>query len=757
MALNPPTEYQLLVFWVTLLVVLVTARLLGRLMQRIGQPAVVGELAAGLILGPSVLGAVAPGVTDWLFPADDVQTAMLFTVGWIGVLLLLVATGFETDLSLIRRLGRAATLVSTGSLIVPAAFGLAVGWFIPIAFVGDSTERYIFALFVAAALSISSLPVIAKILSEMGLMRRDFGQLTLAAGMANDVVGWIGLGLIAGLAQAGGVKLDRLAITIVGLIVFFVAAFTIGQRVVDQSLRRVRAGGEQALAGLTVVLITALAFGVVTQWLHVEAVLGAFVAGVILARSRFSDHELIRPLETMTAAVFAPVFFATAGLRVDLGLLADGQTLFWAVVVVIAASVSKFIGSIVGARLSNLSTREGAALGIGLNARGALEIVIATVGLSLGVLNDRSYTVVVLMAMATSIAAPPMLRRVLRNWEGSPEERQRLDLEKQLASNHVVSGGRVLIPTRGGLPSLVAAQVSALTWPDDTEFTLLTVTTNDGRKADVDLTAYRNVLHDRSVNHIEVAGDDIAQAILDEAKLGYRTLIMGAGIHQRTPVESNGGVGRTIVTPLVDDVLSRSPVPVVVVRPPRDSAGRLPWAFTRALIPVNGSRTARGAQEIGAYMGGRLGTHIHHLHVSTDPSTRLESLLGDHGPHTQRARHVLNDAARLATVAGANITAIVEHDTNPARQILESAQELDVDLIAMSGTSRVNSGELLVGQTIEYILDNAEMSVVVALDPVPDSQRKSGANEVELEQPVAQSDLNPPGSPTAAADDAVPA
>ena len=277
MTLNPPTEHQLLVFWVGLLVILVTARILGRLMQRIGQPAVVGELAAGLLLGPSLLGRIAPGVTDWLFPADDVQTAMLFTVGWIGVLLLLVATGFETDLGLIRRLGRAATLVSAGSLIVPAAAGFAVGWLIPVAFVGGDTDRYIFALFIAAALSISSLPVIAKILSEMGLMRRNFGQLTLAAGMANDVIGWIGLGFIAGLAQAGGVKLDKLAFTVIGVTLFFVLAFTVGQRVVDASLRQVRANGDNALAGLTVVLITALSFGVITQWLHVEAVLGAFI------------------------------------------------------------------------------------------------------------------------------------------------------------------------------------------------------------------------------------------------------------------------------------------------------------------------------------------------------------------------------------------------------------------------------------------------------------------------------------------------
>ncbi|NDH87657.1 MAG: hypothetical protein EBY61_03285, partial [Actinobacteria bacterium] len=135
MSLNPPTEHQLLVFWVGLLVILVAARLLGAVMQRIGQPAVIGELAAGLILGPSVLGKLAPDITDWLFPADDVQTGMLFTVGWLGVLFLLVSTGFETDLGLIGRLGRAAVIVSAGSLLVPAIAGFAVGWFLPMAFV----------------------------------------------------------------------------------------------------------------------------------------------------------------------------------------------------------------------------------------------------------------------------------------------------------------------------------------------------------------------------------------------------------------------------------------------------------------------------------------------------------------------------------------------------------------------------------------------------------------------------------------------
>ncbi|MEQ8840440.1 MAG: cation:proton antiporter [Acidimicrobiales bacterium] len=702
MTLNPPTEHQLLVFWVGLLVILVTARVFGLIMQRLGQPSVVGELAAGLVLGPSLLGRVAPDITDWLFPADDVQTGMLFTVGWLGVLLLLVATGFETDLGLIARLGRAATLVSTGSLLVPAVAGVAVGWFIPSVFVGDDTERYIFALFIAAALSISSLPVIAKILTEMGFMRRNFGQLTLAAGMANDVVGWILLGFIAGLAQAGGVQLDKLAFTVIGLLAFFVFAFTVGQRLVDTSLRRVRANGDDALAGMSVVLITALSFGVITQWLHVEAVLGAFVAGVILARSRYSNHRLIRPLEIMTSAIFAPIFFATAGLRVDLGLLSDGETLLWAGIVLLAASLSKFVGSLIGARLSNLPTREGAALGIGLNARGALEIVIATIGLSLGVLNDRSYTVIVLMAMMTSMLAPPLLRRVLRNWDGTPEERRRLDLETQLAANTVVTAGRVLIPTRGGLPSLLAAQVTGLAWPSGAAATLFTV----GDDVQVDLTAHTNVLDGRTSEHTAVPGSEVARAIVDESKLGYDAIVIGAN-----------HVEGAMVTPLIDEILRKAPIPVVVVRAPRHAGGRLPWAFARALVPVNGSRSSRAAQEISSYLSGQIGTHVYQLHVSSDPAGRLETILGGRGVHSNRARNILNDASGLAATAGANATTIVEQASVPGEQILASAEELDTDLIVISGTTRINANELFLGPTVQYVIDNATSSLIVALTP----------------------------------------
>ncbi len=707
MNLNPPSEAQLLVFWVGLLVILVAARALGAVARRVGQPAIVGELAAGLLLGPSILGRVAPDVAGWLFPDDDAQTAMLFTVGWIGVLLLLVVTGFETDLNLIRRLGNAATTVSTGSLVVPAVAGLAVGWLIPTAFVGGDTERYIFALFFAAALSISSLPVIAKILSEMGLMRRDFGQLTLAAGMANDVVGWVGLGFIAGLAQAGEFKLDKLAFTVLGLLVFFVLAFSIGQRVVDSSLRKVRAQGNDPLAGLTVVLVTALAFGVVTQWLHVEAVLGAFLAGVVLARSRYSDHELIRPVETMTAAVFAPIFFATAGLRVDLGLLWDVETFVWTMVVIAAASISKFAGALLGAAVSRLPRREGAALGVGLNARGALEIVIATVGLSLGVLNERSYTVVVIMAMATSMAAPPLLRRVLRNWEGTPDERRRLDLEIQLATNELVTGGRLLIPTRGGVTSLLATQVAALAWPDGSEVTLFT----SGAEGEPDVRPHHNVLHAHDVRDVHVSDEDAVAALLDEARLGYDAIVLGV------PYASDGRLGS-----FADEVLKRSDVPVIVVRAPDRPDGRLPWAFARAVVPTNGGRSSQPAQEIGSYLSARLGTLMHLLHVSPAPVGTLDAIFGEGSPQSRPAQQVVDADARRATTAGATVAPLVAHADNPAATIAETVRELGADLLVLSATSRLHDGELFLGHTVPAVIAEVDDATIV-LAVVPQQVR----------------------------------
>lgn len=207
--LTPLTEHQLLIFWLELALLVAVARGLGALCRRHGQPAVVGELAAGLLLGPSVLGRIAPGALELLLPGDPVQSGLLLAVSWLGVAFLLVVAGFETDLKLLVSLGRGSLTVSLGSLLLPLVGGIGLGLVLPASFLGDSDLRLPFALFFGIALAVSALPVVAKILMDMRLMRRDVGQGTMAAGIANDLVGYLGLGVLAGWSRAGASTRSR--------------------------------------------------------------------------------------------------------------------------------------------------------------------------------------------------------------------------------------------------------------------------------------------------------------------------------------------------------------------------------------------------------------------------------------------------------------------------------------------------------------------------------------------------------------------
>jgi Kef-type K+ transport system membrane component KefB len=516
MTIVSPDEHMMLVFWVDLVVLAVTARLLGALMRRIGQPSVVGELFAGLLLGPSLLGKLLPGVQDWMFPGGVAQSGLIVIVATVGIVMMLIYTGFETDLALIRQLGRAVVLVAGFSVLLPLGLGLGTGALLPQSFVAEQ-GRTLFVLFVGAALAISSLPVIAKILAEMRLTRRNFGQVILAAGMANDVVGWLLLGALAGVARSGSFQPFDLAVTVGAMFAFLIGMLTVGQRGIDLLLRWARAKDSGVGAAFTVTLLVGFAAGAVTQAIGVEAVLGAFVAGIALGRSKYQDGRVVRHLETATMTVFAPVFFATAGLRVDLGVLSQGSTVVWTLVVIAVASVSKFAGAFIGGRLAGFHGKEALALGVGLNARGALEVVIATVGLTLNVLNTQSYTAIVVMAIVTSVAAPPMLRAVGRRWAGTEEEQRRLELEQTHEANVLVQPARLLLPVHPGDCSLVAAKILDLSWPESGDATLVAVDP-DGEEA---LGRVADVFGQREVECEMLRADDPVEAIVQHMRLGF--------------------------------------------------------------------------------------------------------------------------------------------------------------------------------------------------------------------------------------------
>lgn len=713
MNLVAPSEHQLLVFWTQLLVLLLIARLLGQVMRRIGQPAVVGQLGAGLLLGPSVLGQVAPDVLSWLVPDDPLQSGMLFAVSWIGILLLLIETGFETDLALIRRLGKATALVSAGSIVLPLIAGLFVGAALPGVFRGELDDPTVFALFVGAALSISSLAVAGQVLSELRLMRRNFGQITLAAGMANDVVGWVILGIVAALAAAGEIAVGPLAVTVVGIAVLYGGGLTFGQQVVDRVLREVRRRNVNQTGYITVVVLIALVFGVATQVIGAEAVLGAFVAGIIIGRSKFQQPEARETLERITAGLFAPIFFATAGLRVDLGLLADAQVFRWAIVVVAAATATKFVGAYLGAHLAGLPRREGVLLGVGLNPRGTLEIVIATVGLSLGVFNPTSYTVILLMAILNSMAAPPLLRVLARSWHGTDEEQRRLQREESVSHNVMVRSHRLLLPSQGGINSIVAAQVLHFAWLEDVEATVLSVGP-DANEAGVQ--AVVNIFDDRPVSVVRVASEGASDAILGEARLGYGAIGIGA------PESSEGP---WILSPVVDELLNESSIPLVIVRRARNLDRPLPGAFARALVPVSAVPWSRAAQEIAFNLSANIGTEVLLTHVVTPSTTaagdarerRAGTTTQTTDPRSDVSTKLTDRAEAFADELGARARTITRSGASPAEKIIAAAAEEEVDLVVLGANLRRIEGQPFLSALVEQVLEECDATVVVVATP----------------------------------------
>jgi Kef-type K+ transport system membrane component KefB len=416
----PLAADHLLILLVQLALLLLGALLLGRVAARFGLPAVVGELCVGILFGPTLLGQLAPAASDWLIPRTTEQFHLLDAVGQVGVLLLVGIAGIELDFAMVRRHRRAALTIGATGLVVPLGLGIGAGFLVPAALMSDHGDRLVLALFLGVAMCVSAIPVIAKTLADMRLLHRDVGQLTLATSVVDDVVGWLLLSVVAAMA-VGGLGATSFGVLLLSLAGLLVAVFVVGRpvvRAVMRSVARRPEPGPTAAAAVVIVLTCAAA----TQALGFEAVFGAFIGGALIGTSGTTNLARLAPLRTAVLAVFAPLYFATVGLRIDLTALADPVVLATAVGLVAVAVAGKFGGAFLGAMAVRLPKWEAIALGAGMNARGVIQIVVAGVGLKLGVLTTETYSIVILVAIMTSLMAPPVLRFAMRRVEHTAEE-----------------------------------------------------------------------------------------------------------------------------------------------------------------------------------------------------------------------------------------------------------------------------------------------------------------------------------------------
>ena len=411
------TEHDTLVFLLSLAAMLAAARLLGEFARWLGMPLVVGEISAGIALGPTVLGRVAPRAQAWLFPHGTAQS-MIGGYSTIAVVLLLVVVGLEVDLGVLRSRGRSAALTGLLGMVLPFACGVALGFLLPDSDLLDPSRRTTVALLLGVALSISALPVIAKTLLDLGLFNSDVGLMVMASAMIDDLAGWLALSLLLGPVRGSALDLPAFVRTVVLTAIFAGLMLVGGRRVFDAILARVeRAATAASGRVLSLVILLALAGAAATQAIGLHAIFGGFIVGLTVGGSSRINERTRVAIEDFVVNVFAPVFFASIGLRVDFLQAFD---LRLAALVLVLATLPKLIGCTLGARLGGLKWRPAAAVGFGMNARGAMGIVLADLAREAGLLKDQLFVALVLMALLTSLVSGPAMMRLLYGEE--PDE-----------------------------------------------------------------------------------------------------------------------------------------------------------------------------------------------------------------------------------------------------------------------------------------------------------------------------------------------
>ena len=739
-------HHALLLLLIQLCVLLATSRILGELARKFGQPPVIGELAAGVVLGPSILGAIAPGLQRSIFPMDQAQADLLSVVAWLGVISLLIVTGLETDLDLIKRKGKTALLVSLGGIIVPFSSGFGMGWLLPAHTLAHPDHRMVFALFMAVAMSISAVPVIAKVLMDMKLIRRDIGQVTLAAGMTDDTIGWILLSVVASLAAKGSVDGMTVARSVLVAVGFIGLGLTFGRVLVSRILTFIdtRVGGVNAQ--FSTVLVLALGTAAFTHEMGIEAVLGAFVVGILAGQAPRFRGEVGHALETVTAALLAPIFFASAGLKVHLARLAVPEVFLIGVIVLSIACMGKFIGAYLGAWAGGLGHWERLALGSGMNARGAMEIIVATVGLSLGVLTIEMYSIVVMVAIVTSLMAPPLLRWTLSHVKVSADEAERLEREHISSQSFLRSLKRVLLVVSGAPSSLLAGRLTA--WlgkaQKSTEIAVLTpkvqapsgrlgfrkddslIDSGDLEKLTPTIRKQFQAVETAPPTEVRRNGETVSEAVLGEARTGYDLIVMGS--RPRRPVPRTPLLGsavdvatRALFGPAVDPVIRQSPCATLVVEVAAGEGimqqlldGRVP---RKIVVPTIGTDYSKHALEVACGLAVACDAEILLMHViALQEREGPESYLLDRR-HESAARDIAEDMleheAEYGRKLGAKVQTRVVEGLAAQDEIVRLAAAESADLVVMGSNLRPLSDRAFFGPSVDEVVKSCPCPVAV--------------------------------------------
>jgi Kef-type K+ transport system membrane component KefB/nucleotide-binding universal stress UspA family protein len=706
-----PSEF-LLVAQIVLLIAI--GRGLGEIMQRIGQPSVIGELLAGILLGPSLFGWIWPEAQAAIFPKAPEQKAMIDGVAQFGILLLLLLTGMETDLKLVRRIGKAAIAISITGIVVPFACGFALGEFLPDALLPNPQQRLVAALFMGTALSISSVKIVAVVVREMNFMRRDVGQIIVATAVIDDTIGWIIIAVIFSLASQGALDIASTAKAVLGTVAFLAVSFTIGRRLVFHLIRWANDNLVSTAPVITVILLLMGTMALITHLIGVHTVLGAFVAGILVGESPILTRQIDERLRGLISSFFMPVFFGLAGLSADLSVLRDPNLLMLTGLLVLIASVGKFGGAFVGGTIGGLSTGESLALASGMNARGSTEVIIATIGLSIGVLSQNLFTMIVTMAIVTTMAMPPMLRAALARLPMNKEEKERLEREEFEKRGFVANLERPLLAVDESVNATFAAHIAGLiAGTRGLPITVLHIGkgAREQERGSAEKESHEAVVK-KAAETVSAHGDDsgsvdvisrtrraeLGEAIADEARKGFDLLIVGVDRVAAT---------RDRFDRKIEDIATQFEGPLAIVAAKgRHLKHPMPDGLN-ILVPVSGSGVSKRGAEVAVALAGAGSLRVIYVATTRDKGAQRGASRG-----LGQEAGILKDASDLAARYDVDITTTLRVNKAPEAAILREIDTTDVDLVVM-GVDRIQGDRLSFGGVADAVLRQSKVSVLL--------------------------------------------
>jgi Kef-type K+ transport system membrane component KefB len=400
-------EHNIFLFLVQIFLLLGLSRGLGEIFRRWKQPALTAEILVGIVLGPTILGRFFPGLSAMIFPPDAAQQNMLETVGWLGVLFLLMETGLEVDFSSAWRQRGDALKIALADIIVPMAIAFPACLFLPASYLANPEQRLIFAMFMATVMTISAMPVAARALHDLNISKTDMGFLIMSALSVNDIIGWLLFTMVLGFFTQANLELTKTLVMLGATAVFTILCLTVGRWFATTVISEIRRRGmPEPATSLTFISLLGIVCGAITQWIGIHALFGFFIAGVMAGQARALSERTRQVISQMVYALFVPIFFAGIGLRIDFLAHFDWFLVAFLAVIGIGA---RFVGAWIGVSLTQLPRDDRMPISVTHTPGGAMEVVIALLALQFGLITQAVFVAIVFGAILSSIALGPWL------------------------------------------------------------------------------------------------------------------------------------------------------------------------------------------------------------------------------------------------------------------------------------------------------------------------------------------------------------